>query len=177
MNFSLDGEKRKFRTDLGIVDLESASVPGERLPVYNDKLRFVLIQLPLFLKSEWSECENDFERFILIMKNMDILERMPDAAKNSVFEKLAELASVASLNSEERDKYDRSLKRLRDTAMFYDNALAKGRAEGRAEGEAVGVAKGLAQAIDRMLASGMSVDEVVKILGVSYDDVINAKRE
>ena len=50
-------------------------------------------------------------------------------------------------------------------------------ATGRAEGEAVGVAKGLAQAIDKMLASGMSVDEVVKILGVSYDDVINAKRK
>ena len=46
---------------------------------------------------------------------MDILERMPWAAQNAVFRRLAEVAEVSKLSKEERIKYDHALKRYRDT--------------------------------------------------------------
>ena len=46
---------------------------------------------------------------------MDILERMPWMAQNAVFQRLSEIAVVASLNEEQRMKYDANMKAYRDT--------------------------------------------------------------
>ena len=75
------------------------------------------------------------------LKNMEILERMPWAAQNAVFRRLAEVladgkrpqgraAEVSALSKEERIKYDRALKRYRDTYNAMTGAEQKGRAEG-----------------------------------------------
>lgn len=59
--------------------------------------------LPLFKKEE-NECENDFERWIYILKNMSTFERMPFLARNAVFKKLSEIADISALSKDERDK-------------------------------------------------------------------------
>lgn len=48
---------------------------------------------------------------------MDILQRMPWMAQDAVFKKLSEIAEVASLDKEERRKYDESLRHYRDTII------------------------------------------------------------
>ncbi len=45
-----------------------------------------------------------------IAKNMDTLNRMPWAAKDSVFHKLAEIAEVSNTSKDERIKYDSALR-------------------------------------------------------------------
>ena len=50
-----------FRTDVVLSDRDT-HVP------FSDKLRFVFLQLPCFKKEE-SECENDFERWIYVLKH------------------------------------------------------------------------------------------------------------
>ena len=107
VNFRMEGLGRQFRTDVGLTDLRS----GE---LFSDKMRFVYLQLPCFAK-EADECENDFERWIYVLKNMDTLNRLPWAAQNSVFQRLAEIAEVSAMTKEERQEYDGALKRYRDT--------------------------------------------------------------
>lgn len=41
---------------------------------------------PIVLRREPDECENDFERWIYLLKHMDTLERMPFKAKKAVFD-------------------------------------------------------------------------------------------
>jgi len=106
-SFALDGQPSKFRVDVGMTDLES----GE---LFNDKLRLVYLQLPLFVK-EADDCENDFERWIYVLKNMETLNRLPWMAKSAVFRRLAEVAEVSALSKEERIKYDHALKVYRDS--------------------------------------------------------------
>ena len=66
-NFFLDGkENGKLRRDVALADLET----GE---IFCDKLRQIYIELPYFIKDE-DECETDFERWIYVLKNMEILE-------------------------------------------------------------------------------------------------------
>ena len=89
-----------FRTDVVLSDRDT-HVP------FSDKLRFVFLQLPCFKKEE-SECENDFERWIYVLKNMETLQRLPFKARKSVFEKLEQIVDIASLSKEERMKYDES---------------------------------------------------------------------
>ena len=61
---------------------------------------------------------------------MNILDRMPWAAKGSVFHKLAEIAEASNMSKEERIKYDSALRHYRDTISVLQGAEDKGWAEG-----------------------------------------------
>ena len=121
------------------------------------------------------------ERIIYVLKNMDILQRMPWAAQDSVFKKLSEIAEVASLNKEERQLYDESLRQYRDTIIVmegqYLEGEKKGRAEGMAEGEKRGRAEGRAETLIQMAqklkARGMAESEIAEMTGLSLDDIRN----
>jgi len=145
-NFVMTGYGGRLRVDAGLVDLQQGGV-------FSDKLRLVYLQMPCFNK-EAEQCLNHFERWIYILKNMEILERMPWAAQNAVFRRLAEVAEVSKLSKEERIKYDHALKRYRDTLNTITGAEMKGRAQGRAEGLAEGLEKGLAEGLAKGLAQG-----------------------
>ena len=121
------------------------------------------------MKRKSEECVNDFERFIFILKHMDILQRMPWAAQDSVFMKLAEIAEVSALSKEERVKYDDSLRKFRDTLVVMEGQLMEGEAKGREEGLAEGLAKGREEgSLDiarKMKAKGFSVEEIAELTG------------
>ena len=144
------------------------------------------LQLPLFTK-ELAECETLFEQMIYVLKNMDVLQRMPELLQSAVFKKLAGIAEVASLSKEDRIKYDADLRHFRDTLAVMDGqflegekkGLAKGLAEGRAEGRAEGEKKGLAEgerigmekAAREMKALGLSVADIVKVTGLTAEEI------
>ena len=125
------------------------------------------------------ECENDFDRWIYVLKNMETIKRLPWAAQNSVFQKLAEIADVSSLTKEERLYYDVALRKYRDTLCVLESAeqrgLKKGHAEGLAEGRAEGLAKGRAEGrletARNMKADGMSIELIQKYSGLSPEEI------
>lgn len=151
LNFELDGLEH-FRTDLYLAERET----GRQL---SNKLRQIYLLMPCFTKDK-DECENDFERWLYLLKNMDILERMPFKAQKAVFEKLLDVADVANLGEKERAQYDATLKAYRDyinTVRSADRlAKEKGLAEGLVEGMAKGMAKGLAEGRTKGLAEGLA---------------------
>ena len=122
---------------------------------------------------------------------METIKRLPWAAQNSVFQKLAEIADVSSLTKEERLHYDEALRKYRDTLCVLEGAelrgekrgeakglakgLAKGREEGRAEGLAKGLAKGRAEErieiARNMKANGLSVDLIAACSGLSPEEI------
>ncbi len=106
---------------------------------------------------------------------MDILQRMPWAAQDSVFKKLSEIAEVASLSKEERNQYDESLRHYRDTIIVmegqYQEGEKKGRAEGCAEGRAEGRAETLLSMAKKMKAKGIPLVEIAEMTGLSLDEI------
>ena len=143
--------ERKFRTDLTLADRDTGKVVSE-------KLRIIYLMLPLFEKEE-GDCENDFERWIFVLRNMNTFERMPFMAKNAVFKKLAEISDIRSLSKKEMDKYEYSLRVMRDTYATYQyaakNGWKKGMAEGMEKGMAQGMEKGMAQGMEKGMAQGI----------------------
>lgn len=89
MNFTLKETPQKLKTDVMLLDRETHET-------FSDKLRFIFIELPCFNKAE-DECENDFERWIYVLKNMEILDRMPFTAYKAAFEKLEKITDIAAL--------------------------------------------------------------------------------
>ena len=121
------------------------------------------------------ECENDFDRWIYVLKNMETIKRLPWAAQNSVFQKLAEIADVSSLTKEERLHYDEALRKYRDTLCVLESAEQRGVKRGREEGLAKGLAKGRAEGrietARNMKAKGLPVDLIAECSGLSPEEI------
>ena len=159
LNFSLDGIGDKFRTDVALADMKTCEQ-------FSDDMRMIYLQLPYFVK-EADDCENDFERWIYVLKNMEVLNRLPWVAQNSVFEHLAKIADISAMSKADRLKYDESIKKFRDTINVMEGTFEKGVAQGMAQGkeeERIGIAK-------TMLAKGMSVELISELTGMSADEV------
>ena len=159
LNFKLSDISDEFRTDVALMDMK-------RRTVFSDKVRLVYLQLPYFTK-EADECENVFERFIYVLKHMDVLQRMPWLAQDAVFKKLSEIAEVASLSKEERRRYDESLRHYRDTIVVMEGQYEQGEKKGRAEGrrlKALEVARSLKE-------MKLSIDDIAKATGLKQEDI------
>ena len=144
-----------FRVDMILADEKT----GKRL---SDKMHFSFLQLPVFQKEE-DECENDFERWIYILNNMETFQRMPFLAQNAVFRKLAEISDISALSKEEHKKYDESIKRYRDTMAVINSAVKEGRAEGRAEERA--------EIALNLFKLGVSIANIVASTGLTEEEL------
>lgn len=152
MNFidkNLNNEN--FRTDLILADKNT----GRKV---SDKIRITYLMLPLFNKNE-DECSNNFDKWIFILKNMAVFERMPFMAKNAVFRKLAEISDITALSKDEQEKYGESLKILRDNYAIYKAAEKEG--EDRARYSMA----------SKLLSKGFDIKDICEITGLSINDI------
>ena len=132
------------------------------------------LQLPLF-KKEADECDNQVERRIYLLKNIETLSRVPWAAQSAVFKKLESIADVGALSRAERLKYDEALKKYRDTISVLEGA----RMEGYKEGWEIGYKEGLELGYKedtianarKMKAYGLAWDIIAENTGLTIDEV------
>ena len=171
MNFMpREHEVTKFRTDVALREKSSDSM-------FSDKLRFIYLSLPFFDKSE-EECETGFEKLIYVLKYMEmdeVFKNLPLAEQKKMLDYLAKLPDVRFLSSEEREKYDESIKAVDDYySGLYGSyvegekkGIAKGIAEGRVEGE---LSKGLTIARN-LLSMGMSWLQIMQATGLTEEEL------
>ncbi|MCI7051601.1 MAG: Rpn family recombination-promoting nuclease/putative transposase [Bacteroidales bacterium] len=124
------------------------------------------LQLPLF-KKEANECENQVERWIYLLKNMETLSRFPWAAQSAVFKKLESITNVGAMPRVERLKYDEALKKYRDTISVLEGA----RMEGYKEGLEIGYKEDTIAIARKMKAYGVAWDMIAEITGLTIDEV------
>ena len=171
MNFMpKEHEVTKFRTDVALREKSSDSM-------FSDKLRFIYLSLPFFDKSE-EEFETGFEKLIYVLKYMEmdeVFKNLPLAEQKKMLDYLAKLPDVRFLSSEEREKYDESIKAVDDYySGLYGSyvegekkGIAKGIAEGRVEGE---LSKGLTIARN-LLSMGMSWLQIMQATGLTEEEL------
>ena len=163
MNFHLEQGVEAMRRDIILANKETHKL-------FSDKMRFIFLELPSFKKEE-EECDNDFERWIYVLKNMETLNRLPFKAQKSVFKKLEQIVDIASMSKADRIKYDESIKKYRDTLAVMSGQWLEGKAEGLQEGETRGLLKGKAEGIQEvaknMKAMKMSDKQIAAATGLS----------
>ena len=153
MNFMpREHEVTKFRTDVALREKSSDSV-------FSDKLRFIYLSLPFFDKSE-EECVTGFEKWIYVLKYMEVLERLPFTAQKKIFDHLAKLADVRCLSSEEQEKYDESIKAVDDYYSGLYGSYVEGEEKGIAKGRAEGMEKEKIDTAYRLLSMCLSEAQV-----------------
>ena len=128
----------------------------------------ISIKITIFANyKEAEECENQVERWIYLLKNMETLNRLPWAAQSAVFKKLESIADVGGMTRAERLQYDEALKKYRDTISVFEGVRLEGRMEGNAEGrleEKIAIARNLK-------SMGMSISDVSKATGLSEEGI------
>ena len=140
LNFVLHKDKPmdKYRTDVGITDLDS----GE---IYNSKVRDIFIELPKFNKFP-TECVDDSELWLYLIKNMEDMDVNAvyfPFAKDSKFTKFLQAGRLASYTKEELDQYLYALKIYRDSKNIYDTAVENSEKKGFEKGKQVGIKMGV----------------------------------
>ena len=164
MNFMpKEHEVTKFRTDVALREKSSDSM-------FSDKLRFIYLSLPFFDKSE-EECETGFEKWIYVLKYMEVLERLPLAEQKKMLDHLAKLPDVRFLSSEEREKYDESIKAADDYYGVLMSYYMNGIDEGVAKGEARGSHHKRLEVAKKMMAKGMDENTIMEITGLTQEEI------
>ena len=100
---------------------------------------------------------------------MTTLEDIPFLADNPVFRHLAD---ISALSQGERQKYDESIKTMRDHISAYETAINKGRREGEAKGRSEGLSEGRINIARRMIMDGEPIDKVNRYTGLSQEEIV-----
>ena len=102
------------------------------------------------------------------MEMDEVFKNLPLAEQKKILDHLAKLPDVRYLSSEEREKYDESIKAIDDYYSGLYGSYIEGEEKGMAKGMAKGIAKGRAEGmakvkIDiayRLLSMGLSEAQV-----------------
>ena len=143
----------------------------EASKAFSDRMRLVYFTLPLFRKGA-DGCETNLERWIYTLKNMTTLKDIPFLADNPVFRYLADVADISALSQKDRQRYDESIKTMRDHISAYETAINKGLAEGVAKGRSEGLSEGSINIARRMLMDGEPIDKVHRYTGLSQEEIV-----
>ena len=112
---------------------------------------------------------------------------LPLKARKAVFEKLEDIADVASMSPEDRERYDNSVKVYRDYLVTMDAAekerIKKGMKEGMKEGLKKGLEEGLAKGREEekkemarnMKSLNIPLDTISQITGLEIEKIRDLK--
>ncbi len=162
LDFVFDNDKHeldKYRYDIQLTDTETKRV-------FYDKLTFIYLEMPKFTKTV-DQLETRFDKWMYVLKNLPKLDRLPDALREQIFERVFQIAEIAKMTKEEHTQYEDSLKGYRDLQNSLDTA--------KAEGEVIGEAKRTREVALNLIKKGLDNDFIYEVTGLS-DDQLNQLR-
>ena len=125
------------------------------------------IQLPIFDKG-WDECENNFDKWIYLLKNMYTLKEFPEVSrKDEIFSRLERVANYANLSEEEKIDYEADLRWVSE----YEEEIATAKREAAAEAKAEGRAEGKWEDATNFFRLGVDLEIISKATGISLEDL------
>ena len=130
-------------------------------------------------KNEAAKCRTLLEKFAWSVKYMHEVEEMPDGYEDDLLRLLYDASELANMSINKRKDYDAIIMNELDQLIRMNMArdegaaegLEKGLAEGRAEGRAEGLAEGRIEIAKKLLAMGLTVEQVAEATGLTKDEI------
>lgn len=138
-------------------------VTGE---VMTNVLRFVFLELGRFKKHIW-ELENFSDKWMYLLRHMHEMDEIPEKFSDPLFRRLFMLSKIGNFTTEEQKQYEDSMKDMSD----YYNIIETAAEEAEKRGVAKGREEGVAYMLRKMLDSGMTLDNVMEITGLSKEQI------
>lgn len=138
--------------------LHTIKLKNQKGEVFYDKLTYVYLEMPNFIKTE-SQLETRLDKWLYFIKHLEDFDSIPTIFKDEVFVQAFEKAELANLGQSDLDKYENSLKVYRDLKGVIDTAFDEGKIEGKIE-----TAK-------MMKAEGEPIEKIIRYTGLSKDEI------
>jgi len=148
-------ETEKFRYDVKFTDIDTKKV-------FYDKLTFIYLEMPKFKKTI-EEIETRYEKWLYVIRNLNILNRVPDKLREKIFDKVFETAEIAKFTPEQVRSYEESLNVFRD----IKNSIETAKEEGLKEGEI----KGKIEIATKALKKGLSIKDISELTGLTETEI------
>lgn len=162
-----ESDPKKYRHDVKLTEQETKEV-------FYEKLNYIYLEMPKFNKSE-KELETRFEKWMYVLKNLPLLDRVPAKLKEKIFMKLFKTAEISKLKPEEYKQYEASVNSYRDILNIKNTYLEKGEIKGRMEGIKEGMEKGMEkgkiETAKKMKIKGMDISLISEITGLSKEEI------
>jgi predicted transposase/invertase (TIGR01784 family) len=134
-----------------------------------DKLHFIYVVLPRFTKT-LEQLDSLQDKWLYTFRHLAELTDVPDQFTEAVFRRLFAIAELAHFDPQDRQRYEESLKYLRD----LKNSEVTARDEGRQEGIQIGREEGAyakAESIaQQLLQMGiLSAEEIAQVAGLPLE--------
>jgi predicted transposase/invertase (TIGR01784 family) len=113
------------------------------------------------------ECVSDLELWLYWLKHLHETDKLPEHLKETIFERLFNIAEYTNLSKEEQAMYNQDLKRKWDNEAARVNSVEEGRAKGLAEGrheQALEIAS-------KLKAKELPVPEIMELTGLSAEEI------
>ncbi|WP_216595883.1 Rpn family recombination-promoting nuclease/putative transposase [Flammeovirga sp. OC4] len=160
-------EVEKYRYDVKLIDEDTCKV-------FYDKLTFIYLEMPKF-KKQIHELESKFEKWLYVIKNLEILDQYPTELKENIFEQFFKTAEIAKMTVEEYHTYEKSLMHYRDLKNSLDTAKDEGREEGIIEGKVKGKQEAKIEMALKLLKMNLSLDDISKVTDLGIDEIKKLK--
>ena len=134
--------------------------------IFYDGLGYTYLDLANFVKTE-EECVSDLELWLYWLKHLHETDKLPEHLKETIFERLFNIAEYTNLSKEEQAMYNQDLKRKWDNEAARVNSVEEGRAKGLAEGrheQALEIAS-------KLKAKELPVPEIMELTGLSAEEI------
>ena len=145
----------KYRWDIVRMDREL------KIP-FSETLNEVYLEMPKFVLP-LSECKTIYLKWLYVLNNIDIMERLPEELNNQLFQKLKSIVEIERMSANERLEYELSLAVERDLLNAFEAKFEDGLKEGREEG--------MKEVARKCKSTGMPTGEIVKLTGLSPEEI------
>ena len=170
-------DKEKIRHHVQLCDTATHKV-------FYNKLAYIYVEISKFNKP-LEELDTLYEKWLYALKNLYKLTQRPKELCDKVFDRLFEEAEIAKFTPQEMREYETSKMAYRDIKNSVDTAKREGIAEGKEIGMKEGMEKGIeigraegkheanTETAQRLLAMGLSAEQVAKATQLPLEIIKN----
>ena len=176
LNYVMDkSHPEKYRWDVVRMEREL------KIP-FSETLNEVYLEMPKFVLP-LSECKTIYLKWLYVLNNIDIMERLPEELNNQIFKKLKSIVEIERMSANERLEYELSLAAERDMLCAldakYEDGLEEGEVKGIKKGREEGIKEGLEEGEKMafrkmalsMKKSGKPLSEIIEFTGLTIEEI------
>uniref|UniRef100_UPI002666BC25 PD-(D/E)XK nuclease family transposase n=2 Tax=uncultured Parabacteroides sp. TaxID=512312 RepID=UPI002666BC25 len=132
----------------------------------------IYLEMPKFVLP-LHECDTLYKKWLYVLNNIEIMERLPKELNNQIFRKLKSIVEVERMTPDQRLEYELSLSVERDLSAALDTSFEDGMEKGLKEGIEKGKAEGLCQVAANLKRMGMDIATIVNSTGLSKEVILS----
>lgn len=168
LNYIMDRKHpAKYRWDIVRMDRELKEP-------FSDTLTEIYLEMPKF-NLRLSECDTLYKKFLFVLNNIEIMERLPKELNEQIFQKLKSIVEIERMTPDERLAYELSLSTERDLYACmetkFEEGIEVGIEKGIEKGKAEGLAEGLKTVATRLKQLGMDLPSIIRATGLSEAEI------